>query len=228
MPKYILYRVLPFAIFMLFIGSEEVLRFLNGKGLANFPATIHLYLYPFRAVATGLLLAFFWKRYDETRFRDLLRYRETLLSVGVGIIVFVLWINMPWALGASVTPAGYDPTVVSDSFTRHCLMLIRLLSASIVVPIMEELFWRSFLLRYVINPDIATVPVGAFSWASFLIGALLFGLEHHQFYAGIMAGVAYSLLLYRTRSLVLCIVSHGVTNALLGVFVLQTQQWRFW
>ncbi|TWJ17331.1 CAAX prenyl protease-related protein [Geobacter argillaceus] len=228
MAHYARYRVTPFALFMTFIGGEEALRFLMNKGLLNIPTTTFLYLYSFRAVTVGLLLACYWKRYEEIRLRDFLRYSETFLSVGVGIIVFVLWINMPWVLGLSGSPAGYDPTVLSDFFTRHCLIAIRLLSASIVAPIMEELFWRSFLLRYVINPNITRVPVGTFTWTSFLISALLFGLEHHQFYAGIMAGVAYSLLLYRTKSIALCVVSHGITNALLGIFVLQTQQWRFW
>lgn len=228
MTPYTLCRVLPFGVFMFFIGGEEVLRFLMGRGVVTIPSTAYLYLYPLRALTVGLLLAIFRKQYEEIRIRDLLQYRETIISIGVGIIVFVLWINMPWAVGASGTPAGYNPTVLSDSFTRYCLIGIRLLSASIVVPIMEELFWRSFLLRYVITPNIAKVPVGSFSWASFVIGALLFGLEHHQFYAGVMAGVAYSLLLYRSKSLSLCIVSHAVTNALLGIFVLQTQQWRFW
>ncbi len=228
MTPYTLYRILPFGAFMFFIGGEEVLRLLMDRGLVNIPSTAFLYLYPFRALTVGLLLAIFWKQYEEIRVRDLLQYRETTIGIGVGIIVFLLWINMPWTLGVSGTPAGYNPTVVSDSFTRYCLIGIRLLSASIVVPIMEELFWRSFLLRYVITPDIAKVPVGSFTGASFLIGALLFGLEHHQFYAGVMAGVAYSLLLYRSKSLIQCIISHAVTNALLGIFVLQAQQWRFW
>jgi CAAX prenyl protease-like protein len=93
---------------------------------------------------------------------------------------------------------------------------------------MEELFWRSFLIRYVISPDFSRVPIGMFTWSSFLITAVLFGLEHNLFVAGILAGIAYNLLLYYTRSLSACILAHAITNFILGVYVLQTGKWHFW
>lgn len=228
MPPYSLYRIIPFATFMAFIGCEELLRFLGKKGVLALSDSLFLYIYPFRALTVGLLLVLFWRRYREIRYRDLLNYRNTLLSIGVGVFVFILWINVPWTLRMAGTPAGYDPTAVSENFTHYLLIVIRLLGAAIVVPIMEELFWRSFLLRYAIHSDISQVSIGAFTWPSLLTGSLLFGLEHHQFYAGVAAGVAYSLLLYRTRSLVQCILCHGVTNALLGGFVLLSGRWNFW
>ncbi|MGA7827253.1 MAG: CPBP family glutamic-type intramembrane protease [Geobacteraceae bacterium] len=56
----------------------------------------------------------------------------------------------------------------------------------------------------------------------------MFGLEHNLFLAGIMAGIAYNLLLYRTKSLSACILAHGLTNLALGIYVLQTGKWYFW
>jgi uncharacterized protein len=93
---------------------------------------------------------------------------------------------------------------------------------------MEELFWRSFLIRYLIGHDFEKVPIGAFTWASFLVIAILFGSEHHFFLAGIMAGVVYNLLLYHTRSIVHCIFAHAITNLLLGLYVLNSGRWVFW
>jgi CAAX prenyl protease-like protein len=61
-----------------------------------------------------------------------------------------------------------------------------------------------------------------------LICAVLFGLEHNLILAGIMAGVAYSLLLYWTKSIYQCILAHAVTNLVLGIYVLQTGYWQFW
>jgi hypothetical protein len=93
---------------------------------------------------------------------------------------------------------------------------------------MEELFWRSFLLRYIINSDFMSVRVGTYTLFSFLVGSGLFGLEHTLVLAGIMAGIAYSLLLYWTKSIYQCVLSHAVTNFVLGIYVLQTGYWQFW
>jgi CAAX prenyl protease-like protein len=111
---------------------------------------------------------------------------------------------------------------------RLVLTASRLFGAALVVPVMEELFWRSFLIRYIVNSDFTKVPVGLFSWGSFAITVVLFGLEHHYLIAGMMAGIAYNLLLYRSRSLAHCILAHGVTNLVLGWYVLQTGAWHFW
>ena len=228
MSKIIIPRTAPFATFMAFTGINELNHFLGDKGIVSFSPSLHLYLYPIRILIVSLLLVAFWKEYNEIRVRDILHSRDTTLSLTVGIIVFFLWINMPWTVGASDTAAGYNPAAVSENFTQNSLIGIRLLGASVVVPIMEELFWRSFVMRYIINPDFSKVSLGKFSWGSLLIGNVLFGLEHHYLTAGIMAGVAYSILLYRSRSLLQCIMAHGVTNLILGIYVLKTGQWQFW
>jgi CAAX prenyl protease-like protein len=43
-----------------------------------------------------------------------------------------------------------------------------------------------------------------------------------------MAGVAYALVLYQTKSIAQCILAHAVTNFLLGIYVVQTGKWYFW
>ncbi len=105
---------------------------------------------------------------------------------------------------------------------------IRLLGSSIIVPVMEELFWRSFLLRYLVNPDFRRIPIGTFTPSALAISVVLFGIEHNQWFAGIIAGLLYTLLLHRTKSLFSCIVAHAVTNFLLGIYVLTTEQWQYW
>jgi CAAX prenyl protease-like protein len=93
---------------------------------------------------------------------------------------------------------------------------------------MEELFWRSFMIRYIIDKNFDTVRMGMFTWGSFLITVVLFGLEHNYVYAGLMAGVVYNLLLYRTRSLAQCILAHAITNLALALYVVVTGKWQFW
>jgi CAAX prenyl protease-like protein len=221
-------RIIPFAVFMAFIGLEELLRFLDHSGVLIVPATTFLYLYPFRAVAAGLTLVILWHWYGEIRLRDFLNFKETILSLATGLVVFILWIGMPWTVDIVGASTGYNPTLVSDFFTRSTLIFIRILGAILVVPVMEELFWRSFLLRYLISHDFQQVGIGRYTFSSFLIGSLLFGLEHDLFLAGVMAGAAYNLLLYRTKSLTQCILAHCVTNLLLGIYVIQTARWDLW
>ena len=108
------------------------------------------------------------------------------------------------------------------------LATVRLIGAALVVPIMEELFWRSFLLRYLITPKFTTIPVGTFTPMSWLITIVLFGLEHHLWFAGMVAGLAYTLLCYLTGRLWPAIIAHGVTNLCLGIHVLVTEEWYWW
>jgi len=107
-------------------------------------------------------------------------------------------------------------------------MAIRILGAALVVPVFEAIFWRSLILRYIINPNFTQVRIGTFTLTSCLISSLLFGAEHHQWLAGIVAGLLYNALLYRTRHVTYCIFAHGLTNLLLGAYVIQTGKWVLW
>ncbi|BCR05301.1 CAAX prenyl protease-related protein [Desulfuromonas versatilis] len=221
-------RIFPFAVFMGFIGVEELLRMAIDQGLISQGGSFLPYLYPVKALVTAGVVVFFRKRYDELRPADLGRVDHTLASIVVGLIVFALWVNMDWPFATFGDPKGLDPSVFEDTRLRSWMIAFRLFGAVLVVPVMEELFWRSFLLRYVIGNDFTKVPIGAFSWTSFLVTVVLFGLEHNYYLAGMMAGAAFNLLLYYTRSIAQCVLCHAVANLALGVYVLQTGQWRFW
>jgi uncharacterized protein len=221
-------RCAPFVAYMLFIALEQVLRYGGDKGLLHLSDASFLYLYPVKIVTVAALLVLCLRRCDELNFGDFRNLPVTAASIVVGIVVFVLWINMEWTVGSTGAPPGYDPYLVQDSGNRSLLIAFRLFGASVVVPLMEELFWRSFLLRYVIKNDFTTVAVGTFTWGSFAAVALLFGMEHHYIFAGIMAGIAYNLLAVTTRSIAQCVLSHGVTNLILGIYVLSTGKWQFW
>ena len=221
-------RILPFALFMVVIGLEEGLRFMDGRSWISIQNSAFALLYPLRPLSAAIALFVYRRAYTELRWADLTDCGRTWQSVALGLAVFVLWINMDWTFGALTEPPGFNPNVLEPTGLRLAMTTIRIASAVLVVPIMEEIFWRSFILRYVINPDFAKIPVGTFTWASFLTGAVLFGLAHHFILAGIMAGMAYSWLLYRTRSLAQCVLAHAVTNLALAVYVLNTEKWWFW
>lgn len=221
-------RIAPFIAFMAFIAVEEGLRALTQRQIIHLDEAFFSWLYIPKAALVGLLLILFRKSYEEVKAKDLLVYRQTALSIFSGFLVFLLWINMDWTLWDQHAPAGFDPGIFPSEHVRGLMVAVRVAGAVIIVPIMEELFWRSFLMRYLIKNDFTRVPVGTMTLFSFSVVALLFGLEHHYFFAGVMAGVLFNLIYYATRSIAHCILSHAVANLCLAVYVLLNQEWRFW
>jgi uncharacterized protein len=221
-------RYLPFAVFMAFIGLNELLQTLAKHGLIQLGATTLYYLYPLKTIVVGYLLYRYRDSYEELRFKELYKIPTTLVVLLLGGLVFLLWIQMDWTLDASQTSSGFNPTQLADPALRLFLTCFRIAGAVLVVPLMEELFWRSFLIRYIINNHFGKVPIGTFTWGSFLFTVALFGAEHNYIYAGIMAGIVYNLILYKTRSLSQCVLAHAVTNLALALYVVSTGSWQFW
>lgn len=218
-------RYLPFAVFMAFIGLEQLLRFLMQRGLVAGNDNLLLYLYPVKiALVVGILYTF-RKQYREVRWQDLQQIPAVLLTVVAGLLVFLLWIGLA-GLNSPAT-GGYNPYQAVPGL-QMVLLVLRVLGAAVVVPIMEELFWRSFLIRYIDNHAFEQVPLGQFSWPSFLITVVLFGVEHHLIIAGMVAGIFYNLVLYRTRSLAHCILAHAITNGVLAFYVIKSARWELW
>jgi CAAX prenyl protease-like protein len=221
-------RIIPFALYLACNGLEDMIRFMVDKGLVHIPIKNLLYLYPIKALITASLIFIFMPNYQELRICDLKRQKQTVISIITGLVVFLFWINMNWSFGTFGKPQGFNPYLMTGIFTQSLLIITRICGAVLIVPVMEELFWRSFILRYIINEDIDQVPVATFSWLSFIITTILFGMEHNLFLAGMMAGAIYNLLLYYTKSISQCVLAHAVTNLALGFFILQTQKWYFW
>ena len=222
------YRYLPFAVFMGFIGLDECIRFLAEQGLFKLEPTTLYYLYPVKAMTVGCLLYLFKNRYSELVLNDLGNLPSTLVACSISLLVFILWINMGWTLGVAGVPQGFNPNLLPGRNVQIVMTVFRIAGAVLVVPLMEELFWRSFLIRYIIDKDFDAVRIGTFTWVSFIFTVVLFGFEHNYILAGIMAGIFYNLLLYRTRSLAQCVLAHAVTNLALALYVVVTGKWQFW
>ena len=208
--------VLPFVLFLLL---TEPARF--------FPSLVPL-LYITKTILVGGLLWFWRDRYKDD-FSASLSLGEWLFAIGCGVLVLGIWIAPEHYFDKLGDGAGFNPYALADSQPGAIgLIAIRLIGASLVVPIMEELFWRSFLTRYLINPDFRSVSIGTFTWLSFLGVAILFGLEHDKMIVGIIAGLMYGLLLIWQKNLKGVMVAHGVTNLGLGIYVVATENWLFW
>jgi len=151
-------------------------------------------------------------------------------SVLIGLVVCAAWIGIdtyvPYPhLG---TRTAFDPTPLQASGWWAPFLAVRLYGLVLMVPVMEEVFWRSFLLRYLTNPDFRTLPVGTFSASALMIMVAASALAHPEWLVAIVASLAYALWLRQTRSLFGAIVAHSVTNAALGAYVLVTGEWKYW
>jgi uncharacterized protein len=105
----------------------------------------------------------------------------------------------------------------------------RILRAVVLVPIIEELFWRGWLMRWLIHPRFETVKLGAFRPLSFGVTAILFASEHGPYWdVGLVTGILYNWWMVRTKTLGDCILAHAVTNACLCGYVVATHRWEYW
>ena len=189
------------------------------------------WLAPVRLVAVAATLAVF-SRGSIPR-----RPAFPIGSIVLGAAVMAVWIgpDLLWPgyrdswlfhnAVMGVARSTLPPRLHSNAF----FIAVRVLESAILVPILEELFWRGWLMRWTIRADFESVPIGQYKALSFWAVALLFGSEHGPYWeVGLIAGVAYNWWLVRTRNLADCMLAHAVTNALLAGYVLVFDQWQYW
>lgn len=191
------------------------------------PGVYYTWLYLAKVIiVTAVLLRF------RTPWQDIQINANLLIpAIAVGLLVFVEWVVLdkviPYPhLGDRVSLNPF--AAIEDPTLRLLFLVTRFYGLVLMVPVMEELFWRSFLLRYLTDSDFAKLPIGVFSWESFSLVAIAFGLAHSEWLVAIICACAYALLLKQTRSLFACIVAHGTTNLALGAYVILTHDWVYW
>ena len=181
-----------------------------------------------QTVVVAGLLAWYWRDYGELVRQNLPDAREAGWAVVVGIAVFAIWVQLdaPWMQLGTAT-ASFVP-LDADGRLIWPLVLLRLAGAALVVPVMEELFWRSFLMRWVQHPGFERVDPQTVGLKAVVMSTFVFTLAHTLWLAAVVAGLAYALLYRHTGKLWTAVIAHTVTNALLGVWVVATGRWEFW
>ena len=169
-----------------------------------------------------------------------MRWRLSWEAILVGALVFLIWVGLGNVLAwLGINPSFYElklstktwnpMTTFGDGSVQAWFFVgVRILGATLVVPPLEEVFFRSFLYRYIAKPDFKTVPLGLFILKSFLITSVIFGFEHREWLAGILCGFAYQGLVCWKKRLGDAITAHALTNFLLGAFVVWKGAWHFW
>jgi len=198
----IVVRAAPFAAFVFFLAAFPQWPLLRG-GVA------------------ALLLALFWRSYVELRGLRL-PARELVASIVLGIAVFIAWIALDNGEGA-----GFR-TVTAQGAIEWPAAIARFAILAAVVPVMEELFWRSFLMRWIDARDFLTLDARRVSRIALILTSGLFAAEHSMWVAGLIAGLAFAGLYIKTNNLWAPLVAHSVTNAILGTWILATGSWHLW
>jgi hypothetical protein len=214
-------RVLPFLAFMLLLA----LRGWADDGRWGFDSR---WLYAAKASIVGTMLVLLWREYGEFARPHWPDAREWLLATGTGLLVFVLWIHLDAAWMTVGSPTAGFTGIGSDGRIDWVLVAFRIAGAAVVVPLMEELFWRSFLMRWVQNPVFEVVDPRRVGLRAVVLSTFVFTLAHTLWLAAAIAGLVYAWLYIRTGKLWVAVISHAVTNLALGVWVVRTGQWQFW
>jgi CAAX prenyl protease-like protein len=211
--------IVPFAAVLLFIAGQSYSPLSPGAA------------WPLQVVVLALLCFFCWPHeLSQTP-------RHWLGSVLVGAAVFCIWVGPDFLIH------GYRDNILfsnrlfgvphsslpPDAQRSIWVVAWRTARATLVVPVAEELFWRAWLMRWLIQNDFLSVRLGTYAPLAFFGTALLFASEHGPYWdVGLVTGLIYNLWMIRTRSVADCVVMHAVTNGILSWYVLATGNWQYW
>lgn len=216
-------RIIPFALFIAFIALQS----LGDERLLAWGVHPH-WLYPARTIAVAIALAVLWRHFGELHGAQGLTWQWAAGGFAAGMVVFFLWINLEFGWAIVGKPSeGFNP-LRTDGTVDWLLTGFRLAGLALVVPIMEELFWRSFLMRWIDQQDFLKYEPCKAGVKALFISSLLFASEHSLWFAGLLAGLIYGFVYMRSNNLWVPVIAHATTNGVLGGWILATGNWRFW
>jgi len=217
-----LIRVVPFALFVVLTFCQDL-----------FGEAARYWFYLGKTVVGA------WLIWEMRRYVSEMRSVFSWEAVVAGIVVFVLWVGIDPLLQRlgirypkiAIGQSGpWNPLVrfADNVALAWFFIVVRIVGSAVVVPPLEEVFFRSWLYRYIARPDFQSVPLGRFLILPFAVSSVVFGLEHREWLAGILAGMIYAGLVCWKKRLGDAIVAHGVTNFFLGLWVVFKEQWQYW
>ncbi|MGJ8697283.1 MAG: CAAX prenyl protease-related protein [Verrucomicrobiaceae bacterium] len=239
-------HVVPFGVFMVFllisqfVGEAILWEHDNAPWYRHYPEQL---FYPIQVLVTLVTLAFFWHHYE-------LRWSNKVwIGVIAGFVGIAIWL-LPTTLydfygmtgkpetfwqkltGLAPRKDGFDPYVFESQAAQMFSLVMRVFRAVVIVSLVEEIFWRGFLMRFLIDMDgdYWKVPFGKPAWISFIVVTLAFTIAHAPI--DYLGAICYGALTYGvavwTRSLLACVVMHGVANASLAAYALGYGKLGLW
>ena len=212
------------APFVTFVAIMEI------EKAAGLPSAV---MYPLRVAATVAVLLLFSRQPLSAR------PTHPLASAAIGAVVFAVWIGPDmvfgpgyrhsWLFQNSLTGVGAMSSLPIVLHTSAWFLAVRAGSCALLVPPVEELFWRGWAMRWIVASDFKKVPLGTYQALAFWLVALLFAAEHGPYWeVGLAAGIIYNWWMVRTRNLIDCVIAHAVTNGLLSIYILAAHRFEYW
>ncbi|HJN89503.1 MAG TPA: CAAX prenyl protease-related protein [Verrucomicrobiota bacterium] len=213
----LLARVLPFVVFLVLTSCQ-----------GSFGPESHFWVYLAKCVVGAWMIWVTWPLVSE------MRWTISFEALSAGVLVFLMWVTLPkfskpddtWNL---LKHYESSPAMV------WAFAGVRIAGSTLLVPMLEEVFYRSFLYRYILAPNWMFTAHNSFHIKPFLLTSVIFGFTHQHWIAGIICGIIYQSLVLRTNRIGDAITAHATTNFLLGVWVItqgfgyaDEPQWYFW
>ncbi len=222
--KDLLAYTLPFLLFMTGLMAVSGAKSLGLTHLGGMMIDPMYWIYPTQTAVSAAALLWFWKQYDFSNTTSV----KLLMGIGIGLLIFILWVAPQELFHEPRRLDGFDPHVVPG--VTPWMLAARFARLVLVVPLVEEIFWRGFLLRYLMRENFKTLPFGSANRLSFWAVVVAFTLVHApvDWPAAFITGVLLNLIAIRTRSLAACVAAHATANLALGIYICTTRQWGFW
>lgn len=179
-------------------------------------------LYPLRIVAAGAVLFAFRHAYRD------IRWTVSWEAILCGVVVFGIWMALEPTPDSEKTAAFVSALHELSPGMMALWLGARVIGSVVTVPIAEELAFRGYMQRRLIDADFERVSLRTFTWVSFVVASLLFGVMHGRWLAGTLAGMCFALVVYRRGELSDAIAAHALTNAMIAAYVLATGHWLLW
>jgi CAAX prenyl protease-like protein len=214
----------PFVLFMAGLAAVSAAEAAGVTTFAGVPLPPMYWIYPIQTAVSAGALLWFRDAYDFSGTTTL----KLLVGLAAGLLVFGIWVAPQELFHRAVRTEGFDPSIVPG--LMPWMLAARFMRLVIVVPLVEEIFWRGFLLRYLVREDFTAIPFGSCSRFSFWAVVVAFTAVHApaDWPAAFVTGILFNLVAVRTRSLAACVTAHAVANLALGLYICATKQWGFW
>jgi exosortase E/protease (VPEID-CTERM system) len=154
-----------------------------------------------------------------------LEWKPSWFSALAGCAVFAITASVSYETSAHApisTAVAHLP--ITETFVLFALSLA---DGAFAIPLAQELAFRGYLARKLVAPSFEQVTFERFTWLSFLVSSIAFGILEPNWLTGVFAGMIYAAAMYRRGLLSDAIVAHVTSAGLLFALATITGKWAF-